>query len=232
MPDNGNSTTPENQEPAAAPAGEPTSSGSNVTTQPAQPSVSAGAQDPPQTGENWELRFKGLKQSYDRLVGEKAALEAKVTELSGQLEAAKSELSVEKEKATKASNTLTETEQARNALAAQLDRLKRINKVNPNLFAYAMPTQDEAGNNIPPLLREDLTGDEYEAYLQRMSATIGDLTKTAVRQHVAGAAPPSPAPAEPQKLTQQELVKRMFELSPGDPGYDELYNLLLEEPAQ
>jgi len=213
--------------PAPAPVSAPASTPpveSGAAAQPPTGDSAAGAQVPP--GEDYKTRFTGIKALYDNKVGELSALQAKFDALAAELEKLKTEKATEQGKATKAQNELKALLDQVAGLQAENDRLRAVLE-QPDLIPMLFTRNDKGEMGPSALLRQDLTGEDFRRYLAEIGKLRETLTKTAVQQHVAGAAPPAAAPrAEPQRDLVQ--LRDWLLKNPGHADYNQRYQEYLD----
>jgi len=142
----------------------------------------------PQPQESWEARFKGLSRVFTEKTDEYKAKEAVFADTAAakerlalqiaDMEKAKADLEAKLTEGMKA----LEAEKANSAkLAAANTRTAVILAKNPDLLAL-----DQKG-----LLRTDITGEEFEKYLENFSSILKANSTAAVQDFSAGATRPA-----------------------------------------
>ena len=153
------------------------------------PEPSAPAAQPSAPQVDWESRYKGLDKKYqtDREAWNSKAnlLVNAMSEIEGfkQAVAAKEKEAITYK--TQFEQTTAELQKAQAETAkfqSQLSRVQKIAQVNPTLLAL-----DAKG-----LLRQDLQGEQLDAYLKDFVDTLSDAGTGNIKQYLAGASTPPP----------------------------------------
>jgi len=125
----------------------------------------AGAQTPPSV--DWEARFKGLSTRYNeevgRLTGELSRFQSEATTYKGKA----AELETKYGEATKTLEAITNArDKALSETATLQDVTSRLQTLATEEFRDLIPLNDKG------LLKTDLKGDEYKAYLAKFKETL------------------------------------------------------------
>lgn len=188
------------------------------------------AAPPPAPTQDWEARFKGLQTTLNeeqRKNREQIALNNKtIAEMTQELQTYRGKLLDADESSKKTQAELEAARQEREK--AVQDAATSAKKLNRNTALLQFPnliSLDTQG-----LLRQDLEGDEFAAYLQNFAKQLGQTEQAGAAAILTGAAPAGGA-VRAGALTKEDAMKavvdaqRKGDMAAYDAAYAELVRL-------
>lgn len=172
----------------------------------------AGANTP--SPSDWEQRFKGLSRAYNeetgRLTGELSRFQNEATAYKNKF----AELEAKHGEVSKTLQAITDERNKISSEAATLqETLGRLSLLTTEEFKDLIPLNEKG------LLRTDLKGDEYKAYLAQFKETLASQKP----ETKSGFTPPAPGSRKPQKKADlwQDVLKAQKDGNMT--AYDSLY---------